>query len=225
MVRKKYVWGLLVVAAIAPIGWPLARVLFDHQALTDLLHGAGNWQIPVFLGAHTLAASIGLPGTVLVVLGGALFGLVWGTLWSIIGATVGAVVAFWLARYLLHGWFKRRFCRHPRFKGVYKRLDHTMQKQALSCVLAVRFAPISPFNVVNFLFGLTSISVTPYALGTLVGIIPGTLAYTWLGVTGVDALQGGDRWPVILCLSLLMVLSLLPLVAQKYGRSGSDRSC
>ncbi|MBX2864734.1 MAG: TVP38/TMEM64 family protein [Leptolyngbyaceae cyanobacterium MAG.088] len=220
MIRKKHVWGLLVIAALAPLCWRLICVLFDHHALTDLIENAGTWQIPVFIGAHTLAAAVGVPGTVLVVLGGALFGLLWGTLWSIVGATAGAVVAFWLARYLLHGWFKRRFCQHPRFKNTFKRLDHTMDKQALACVLAVRFAPISPFNVVNFLFGLTNISVTPYAVGTLIGIIPGTIAYTWLGVSGVDALQGGNWWPVAVCLSLLMVLSLMPLFAQKYRQSG-----
>lgn len=219
MVRKKYFWGLLVAAIMAPFCWRLVVFLFDHQALTEMIEGAGNWRVAAFLGAHTLAAAIGIPGTVLVVLGGALFGLLWGTLWSIIGATAGAIVAFWLARYLLHDWFKRRFCAHPRFKGVFNRLDHTMKNQALACVLAVRFAPISPFNVVNFLFGLTGISVTPYAIGTLVGIIPGTLAYTWLGVTGVDALQGGEWWPVLLCLSVLTVMSLMPLFAQKYRQS------
>ncbi|NEQ55010.1 MAG: TVP38/TMEM64 family protein [Leptolyngbya sp. SIO3F4] len=216
MVRRKYVWGGLVAAIVVPLCWRLICVLFDHHALTELINGAGNWRVAVFLGAHTVAAAVGVPGTVLVVLGGALFGLLWGTLWSIIGATAGSIVAFWLARYLLHDWFKHRFCSHPRFKGIFKRLDHTMQKQALACVLAVRFAPISPFNVVNFLFGLTSISITPYAIGTLIGIIPGTLAYTWLGVTGVDALRGGDWWPLILCLSVLMIMSLMPLFAQKY---------
>ncbi|MEM9485541.1 MAG: TVP38/TMEM64 family protein [Cyanobacteria bacterium P01_F01_bin.116] len=216
MVRKKHVWGLLVAAILVPCCWRLISILFDHQALTELINGAGNWRAAVFIGAHTIAAALGVPGTVLVILGGALFGLLWGTLWSILGATAGAIVAFWLARYLLHDWFKRRFCRHPRFKGLFKRLDHTMQEQALACVLAVRFAPISPFSVVNFAFGLTSISVTPYAVGTLVGIIPGTLAYTWLGVTGVDALRGGDWWPLILCLSLLTAMSLMPIFAQKY---------
>ena len=216
MVRKKHVWGLLAALVLVPCCWRLAGILFDHQALSELINGAGNWRVAVFLAAHTVAAAVGVPGTVLVVLGGALFGLLWGTLWSILGATAGAVVAFWLARYLFHDWFKRRFCGHPRFKGFFKQLDHTMQKQALACVLAIRFAPISPFNVVNFLFGLTNISVTPYAVGTLVGIIPGTLAYTWLGVTGVDALRGGDWWPVILCLSLLMVMSLMPIFARRY---------
>lgn len=217
MIRKKYILGLLAVAMV-PLGWPLFRLFLDHQALMGLFHGAGHWRVVLFLGAHTLAAAVGVPGTVLVIIGGALFGLVWGTLWSILGATAGAVVAFWLARYLLHGWFTQRFSRHPRFQGLFKRLDHTMDKQALACVLAIRFAPISPFNVVNFLFGLTNISVTPYAVGTLLGIIPGTMAYTWLGVTGVDALHGGDWGPVALCLSLLTVLSLMPIFAQRYRR-------
>lgn len=216
MVRKKYIWGLLAAAMVAPIVWKVIGVLFDHAALTELIHSAGNWRIAVFLGAHTVAAAVGVPGTVLVILGGALFGLMWGTLWSILGATAGAVVAFWLARYLLHDWFTRRFKKHPRFKGLFKRLDSTMENQALACVLAIRFAPISPFNVVNFGFGLTNIAVTPYALGTLIGIIPGTLAYTWLGVTGVDALKGGQWWPVAICLTVLTALSLMPIFAQRY---------
>ncbi|MEM1240760.1 MAG: TVP38/TMEM64 family protein [Cyanobacteria bacterium P01_H01_bin.26] len=219
MVRKKHVWGLLAAAAVLPFGWRFTQVLFDHQALMELIYSAGNWRVAVFLGAHTVAAAVGIPGTVLVVLGGALFGLLWGTLWSVIGATGGAIVAFWLARYLFHGWFERRFSQHPRFKGIFERLDHTMQSQALSCVLAVRFAPISPFNVINFLFGLTNIPMTSYAVGTLIGIIPGTMVYTWLGVTGVGALRNGDWWPVVVCLSLLTGLSLMPVFAQKYRQN------
>lgn len=219
MRNKKQFLGWLIVALMMVCCWQLICYLFDHQALTELMENAGRWRIVVFLGAHTIAAAVGVPGTVLVVLGGALFGLVWGTLWSIIGATAGAIVAFGLARYLLHDWFEQRFSQHPRFQGMFNRLNQTMQSQSLSCVLAIRFAPISPFNVVNFLFGLTNISITPYAVGTLIGIIPGTMAYTWLGVTGVDAMRGGDWLPVILCLSLLMVLSLMPIFAQKYRQS------
>lgn len=218
MFQKKTL-GWLIAGLVLVCCWQLVCVFLDHQALMAFFNGAGNWQVAIFLGAHTLAAAVGVPGTVLVVMGGALFGLVWGTLWSILGATAGAVAAFWLARYLLHDWFERRFSHHPRFQGLFKRLDQTMDEQALACVLAVRFAPISPFNVVNFLFGLTNISVRPYAVGTLIGIIPGTMAYTWLGVTGVDALRGGNWWPVALCLSLLTVLSLMPIFAQRYRQS------
>ena len=78
MVRKKHVWGLLVAAIVVPSCWQLICVLFDHQTLTELINGAGNWRVAVFLFAHTVAAAFGVPGTVLVVLGGALFGFAMG---------------------------------------------------------------------------------------------------------------------------------------------------
>ncbi|MEM9907583.1 MAG: TVP38/TMEM64 family protein [Cyanobacteria bacterium P01_D01_bin.44] len=165
-----------------------------------------------FIGAHVVANAFGVPATLLVIVGGAVFGVFWGTIWSVIGATLGAIAAFWLARYLLHDWFKRRFDRSRRLREFNQMMHH----QGLSCVMAIRFAPISPFNLVNFLLGLTSVPLRHYALGTLVGIIPGTLIYTWLGVTGRDALHGESLLPLILCLSFLALLSVMPIVAKRY---------
>ena len=110
-------------------------------------------------------------------------------------ATLGATVAFWLARYLLHSWFQKRFSHRP----ILKRLNQTLCKQGLSCVLLIRFSPVSPFNVVNFALGLTPVSARSYALGTLIGIIPGTMAYTWLGVTGT----GSAAWRELVALNVL----------------------
>jgi uncharacterized membrane protein YdjX (TVP38/TMEM64 family) len=67
----------------------------------------------------------------------------------------------------------------------------------------------------NFLLGLTQVQLRPYALGTLLGIIPGTMAYTWLGVTGIAALHGGSKLPLILCMGCLTLLSVLPLLAKQ----------
>jgi uncharacterized membrane protein YdjX (TVP38/TMEM64 family) len=124
---------------------------------------------------------------------------------------LGAVAAFGLARYLLYDWFKQRFHHRP----VLKALNQTLCRSGLSCVLTVRFSPISPFNVVNFVFGLTAVPLRSYALGTFIGIIPGTWVYTWLGVSGLAALKGGALLPFMLCLMLLMLLSLMPLLAQR----------
>jgi uncharacterized membrane protein YdjX (TVP38/TMEM64 family) len=86
-------------------------------------------------------------------------------------------------------------------------------------VLAVRFAPISPFNVVNFVFGLTPIHWLPYTLATFFGIIPGTLAYTWLGVSGERAIQGSDRVSFFIAIALLTILSIIPICAKKRLKS------
>jgi uncharacterized membrane protein YdjX (TVP38/TMEM64 family) len=209
------VWGLLIAAAVLTVllstGDAYALlVLFDRMALTDFFKAAGHSSICIFLIAHIVANAVGVPGTLLVVVGGAVYGLWWGALWSVVGAGLGAIAAFCLARYLLFDWFRRKFSHRP----IFKKIDATLCKNPLLCVLTVRFSPVSPFNVVNFAFGLTSVPIRAYALGTFFGIIPGTLAYTWLGVTGAAALNGDSATPLVVCLLMLMVLSALPLLAK-----------
>jgi uncharacterized membrane protein YdjX (TVP38/TMEM64 family) len=156
----------------------------------------------------------GLPGTLLVVSGGATFGLIWGTVLSTIGATLGAIVAFYMARSLLRHRIEQQFGRH---KGMQK-LNEMLSCHQLHCVLAIRVAPISPFNLVNFLvnfwFGLTPVGLKPYAIGTFFGIIPGTAAYTWLGESGLKVFRGEGLTELVGALSGLALLSLLPLLAK-----------
>jgi uncharacterized membrane protein YdjX (TVP38/TMEM64 family) len=187
------------------------RALFDEQFLVQQLQRWGYWAICIFVLVYTLATVLGVPGTVLTLVGSVVFGLVWGTFWSVVGATLGAIAAFWVARYLLRNWAEHRFRHHK----ALVRFNQAVMHRPLVFVLAVRFAPICPFNLVNFLFGLTPINWVDYAIGTFFGIIPGTLAYAWLGVTGKEALQGGDRLPFFLALSFLTLLSVLPLWATK----------
>ncbi len=145
------------------------------------------------------------------VAGGALFVLFWGTLWSLMSSTLGAIGAFWLARYFLHGPIERQFGHH----SMLRQLNRAIATYPFRLVLAVRFTPLSPFSLVNFLFGLTSISLKTYALGTLLGLIPLTLTYSWLGVTGQQWLQGSDRLPFFLALGVLTLLSVLPIFLKK----------
>ena len=206
--RQRYGLGLLLLGGIAVVLTGPGQVLIDRQQMTTLLVDLDPvGQVAGFIGLQIIATAVGVPGTVLVVVGGAVFGLFWGTLWSVIGASLGAVVAFCLARYCFHSWFARRFSQHRHLIKVNQQLCN----RALVCVLLLRLAPISPFNLVNFLLGLTSVPLKPYAFGTLLGITPGTLAYTWLGVTGSAALQG-DGWGALsLSIGLLLLLSFLPL--------------
>ncbi|MEM0981870.1 MAG: VTT domain-containing protein, partial [Cyanobacteria bacterium P01_H01_bin.58] len=162
--RKGYFWVLVLLGLFLALSWQNISLLFDPHALLAALCSLGPWTVPVFLAAHVIATAIGVPGTLLVLVGGVKFGLWWGSLWSLIGATAGAIAAFWIARYLLQDRFRRRFARHR----IFSQIDKVMDTHSFNCVLAVRFAPLSPFNLVNFLFGLTSVPVSAYALGTLV---------------------------------------------------------
>ena len=212
-------WALLIATACfvvggSFVGWDKIALFFDREALIEFFLMAKEnpvRSVLFFLLAQIISNAVGIPGTVLVVAGGAVYGLWWGTVWSVIGATLGAIAAFCLARYLLHDWFQSRFAHRP----MFKKLNDTLCANSLNCVLLIRFSPISPFNVVNFAFGLTPVQVKFYALGTLIGIIPGTLVYTWLGVTGIEALSGGSLIPLVCCLTLLMLLSALPFWLKK----------
>ncbi len=193
------------------------KVLFNQDLLVQYLRANPCCVTIPFILVYAAVTVIGVPGTILTIAGGLVFGLGWGSLWSVIGATLGAMGSFWAARYLLHDWIEKRFGAHPalvKFKGA-------VRSKPFSFVLAVRFAPISPFNVVNFLFGLTPIHWVPYSLGTFIGIIPGTLAYTWLGTSGSEALAGGERLPFILALGFLTLLSIIPFLARKKQHSAS----
>jgi len=161
-----------------------------------------------FLAAHVTLTVMGIPGTVLAVTGGLVFGAAWGTVLSVVGGTLGAIAAFCLARYYGHGWAERRFGHHQRLHWFRR----SVEQRPLSFVLAVRFFPISPFTIVNFLFGLTPIALKPYAIGTAVGILPGTILYASLGAAGKTALATGQMKPFFLAVFLLSLLAIAPLI-------------
>ena len=154
---------------------------------------------------------IGVPGTVLTIVGGSLFGLWHGTFISIISATLGALCAFWAARYMLQNYAQRRFSKSKRLT----RYQAAVLEQPFSFVLTTRLIPISPYNLVNYLFGLTSINWIDYTLATFIGVIPGSFAYSWIGYSGEEAMNGGDRLSFFLALSFLALLSVIPLVIRR----------
>ncbi len=200
---------LVLVCLYSPV-----KLLFDETLLTAEFKHLGSAAPLWFVLLFTIALALGFPGNVLAVVGGAVFGLTWGTIWSLLGSTLGAIAAFWLARHLLHGWVTRHFGQHP----WLRRLNQAIAQYPFTFVLATRFTPLSPFSLVNFLFGLTPIDLKTYTIGTFLGLIPLTLAYSWLGVSGLTALHGGDRWSLYLALGFLTLLSVLPILVPKKER-------
>ncbi|MGK7909146.1 MAG: TVP38/TMEM64 family protein [Synechococcus sp.] len=198
---------LLALLFFTPLGERL-----QHEQLVMDLEMLGTWAPALFIAMNIVAASLGVPGTVLTVAGGAVFGLAWGTVWSTIGSTLGAIGAFVLARYLLHDWAVQRYGHHP----LLQRLNRSIKQHSLKLMLAVRLFPISPFNLVNFLLGLTKVSLSDYSLGTAVGIIPGTVLYTWIGVSGRELVEGGDSFPFGMAIAALTLLSVLPILAKRW---------
>ncbi|MDX1976216.1 MAG: TVP38/TMEM64 family protein [Pseudanabaenaceae cyanobacterium bins.68] len=156
---------------------------------------------------YAIATVVSMPATVLSLGAGAVFGLWQGVLWTWIGASLGAIAAFGVARFVARDWIMQKFAEGDRLE----KLDRGIAQNGFWFVLSLRLAPIFPFNVVNYLCGLTSLSLATYSLATAIGIVPGTFAYIWLGQEGAQTLGGEVRWQLFGALGLLALLSLLPI--------------
>lgn len=199
---------LFALGCLSPFAPSLLPLLWDYDRLTLALESLGPWATIIFVGLHIFATALGVPGVILTMAGGICFGLLWGSFCSLIGATLGAIAAFSLSRYWMHGWFNRKCSQHP----LLQSLNRMVRDRPFWFMLTVRFAPISPFNLLNFLLGLTHIPIQPYALGTFLGIIPGVIIYTWFGEAGYMALHGKSWLPLLLAGSALTALSAIPLL-------------
>ncbi|MBF0623954.1 MAG: VTT domain-containing protein [Magnetococcales bacterium] len=182
------------------------RELLDPARLELLVRGWGTAGMGLFVLLYAAATVFFLPGSVLTLAGGALFGPWLGGLLSLLGATLGAGIAFLIARHLAGEWVARRA------GGMAGRLLAGVDAEGWRFVAFVRLVPIFPFNLLNYALGLTRIGLTPYLLASLICMAPGGLAYAWLGYAGKEAASGSadavrtGMW----ALALLAVALLVP---------------
>lgn len=213
--------GLLTLALVGGITLAFFyRERIDAEVLEAWLAGTGGAAGPlVFLLLYSLATVLFLPGWVLTLAGGALFGPVWGTLYNLSGATLGATLSFLVARYLASDWVRARTGRRT------KRLIEGVEAEGWRFVAFTRLMPLFPFNLLNYALGLTRIPLLHYVLATLVFMLPGALAYTYLGYAGREAAAGSEGLihKGLIALALLALVVFLPrLVARLRQRPMLD---
>jgi uncharacterized membrane protein YdjX (TVP38/TMEM64 family) len=222
---RKYFKIILLISAIVLFFVTPARQLLDRDILSQQLQALGIWTVPAFVVTYILLAVLGLPITVHTLVGGYIFGLVWGTIWSAIAAELGAIGAFYLTRYVFEDWGIANFSEHKILKKFNRAFatysddissPDSEKRSPFNLILALRLVPIAPFNIINFLLALTPVDLKMYSWATFIGIIPGTIAYTWVGAAGKTALQGGERLQLGLAASFLVFLSLLPLFFKRW---------
>lgn len=129
-----------------------------------------------FIALYITATVAFLPGSILTLGAGFVFGVVWGSLYVFVGATLGATAAFLVGRYLARGWVARKIIDNKNFAAI----DRAVGREGLKIVLLTRLSPIFPFNLLNYAFGITGVSLKDYFIGS-VGMIPGTIMYVYLG--------------------------------------------
>lgn len=207
MMKRTTLRWLLGLGLLAIIGMAAAsRDRFDVAALQTWVEGAGAAAALAYIAVYAAATVLFLPGAAITMAGGALFGPLWGTLWSLVGATLGASLAFLIARYLGADWVTRRA--GPRLS----RLNDGVAAEGWRFIAFVRLVPLFPFNLLNYALGLTRIAFLTYVLASALFMLPGALAYTWLGHAGREALSGGEGMArsILIAIALVSAVAFLP---------------
>ena len=200
---------LLILGLIAGVSVAIVyRDHFDAAALEVWINDAGVLAPIVFILIYALATVLFLPGSVITLAGGALFGPVLGTFLNLTGATLGAALAFLISRYLASDWIA------DKTGGRVKQLINGVEGEGWRFVAFVRLVPLFPFNLLNYALGLTKIRFMHYLIATYAFMLPGAIAYTYLGYAGREAIGGGEGLiqKVMIAFALLAMVAFLPRI-------------
>lgn len=177
---------------------------FNRENLQDFIVNFGAWAPVVYAVIYVVSAPIPFLAPVLSTVGGLLFGALWGTFLVLIIATGSSLVPFVMARQLGREWVESKL------QG--KKLDEIYQQseggKGFTFVVLMRLIPVLPWEVQNYVGGLTKVSIPTFVLGTIAGIIPGSLSLVLLGATATDP----TSWQFVVAIVFKVFTALIPVI-------------
>ena len=195
-------------------------------AAAEWVQGLGAWGPAAFIALYALAIVLFVPGSLLTLAGGALFGVWAGVAYVFSAAVLGSTLAFGIARYGARGWVEQRIATNPRFAA----LDRAVGEEGLKIAFLLRLSPAFPFTFLNYALGLTRVRVRDYLLASL-GMLPGTFLYVYSGrvigdvaqlAAGVNVERGGGYF-LVLALGLAATAAVTVLIT-RMARRALDQS-
>lgn len=213
----------LTLLAIIIIGIALG-IIFREQlnpaALQNWIENAGNAGPLIFMLIYIIGTVFFLPGSLLTLLGGALFGPIAGTFINLTAATIGAMISFLVSRFLAANWVAQKIAGRNG-NGRLQQIMNGVENEGWRFVAFTRLVPLFPFNLLNYALGLTKISFSQYSIATFICMLPAAFAYTYLGYIGKEAATGGEDLiqKAMLALALLAIVAFIPRLVN-HLRSG-----
>ncbi|HUY37639.1 MAG TPA: TVP38/TMEM64 family protein [Candidatus Binataceae bacterium] len=179
---RAWLWLAAITIALVAVIVLGRRFGGELSILLDRIRTLGPAAPIAFIAIYVAACVLFIPGSILTIGAGVLFGVVWGSIYVSIAATAGASAAFILGRYFLRATVARRIEGNRSFKTI----DEAVAREGWKIVLLTRLSPIFPFNLLNYAFGLTRVSFAEYVFASWAGMIPGTVMYVYIGSLSGD---------------------------------------
>jgi uncharacterized membrane protein YdjX (TVP38/TMEM64 family) len=178
------IFGLMLLSLLLTTTPALASGFNPQDLLRDGLAQIDSWGTAgaiAFIALYAVATVAFLPGSVLTLGAGFVYGVVQGSILVFIGATLGAILAFLVGRYVARSWVSGKIAGNAKFRAI----DEAVGREGFKIVLLTRLSPVFPFNLLNYALGVTGVSLRDYILG-FVGMIPGTIMYVYIGSLSHD---------------------------------------
>lgn len=185
----------VVLAVVVIAGVVVVTRFIDLQQIfgnaLDWISGLGPTGPLVFVLLYILACVLLLPGSLLTLGAGVVFGVIEGSVVVSVGSTLGATCAFLVGRYLARDWVGAKIAGNDKFKAI----DEAVAVEGWKIVGLTRLSPIFPFNLLNYAFGLTQVKLKHYLIASWLGMMPGTILYVYIGSLAGDlaSLGSGER--------------------------------
>ncbi len=219
--RRTFPWKIAGLVGIVAVLVAINQIFpLDEYTVNFLrwVEGLGIWGYLVFALLYILFTVLFLPGFILTVGAGTIFGLLWGFIVVSIGSTIGASLAFLIGRFVARDAIEKKVSGSAKFAAV----DRAVADRGWKIVFLTRLSPVFPFNLINYAYGLTKVKFWHYALASWIGMMPGTLVYVYIGALAGTVAQaaagevegGGTGRMIINVVGLLAAIAVTAYVTQ-----------
>jgi uncharacterized membrane protein YdjX (TVP38/TMEM64 family) len=214
---------LLAALIAAVVVWGvLNHKKFEVDAMVAWIAGYGMLAPLIFLVTRSLGAVFFVPGSLMSITAGVAFGPVWGAVYNLIASTIGAVLAFLVARYLASDYVRKKLGG----TGWIQKSIEGVEAEGWRFVAFVRLVPLFPYNALNYVLGLTRIKISHFAAASFVCMIPGDIAYVYIGYAGRETMAGNSASIEIalIALGLLAAIVFLPRLVRYFRGEKPDQN-
>lgn len=216
--RRLLIFALALTLLASLAYWlPLAETLFELLQWINQYRGFA-WLL--FIALYIAATVLMVPGTILTVSAGFVFGLAAGTALVSVASTLAATAAFLVGRLIARDWVRSTLGDHPRLAAV----DRATAESGWLIVLLIRLSPLFPFSASNYLLSLTGVTLKQFFFASWIGMLPGTILYVYLGSAANSLLaladgkiEAGSAGRVMFGIGLIATLVVAIIIARKAG--------